>query len=331
MVKIARDACHPPTLLRNPYLQSLLASKNVRSWGGSEVRRNAREIVLTIDDSIRLLAYYTAFRSGTPKGIVVFLHGWEGSVDSAYIIATSAILYQSGYSIFRINYRDHGHSHHLNQGLFLASRLTEVFEAVKWGAQSGGNIPAFLIGFSLGGNFAMRIGRHCRHDPIKNLKHIIAISPVLNPSKTTSIIDNTHLIRNYFLKKWRRSLSKKQRLYPKHYHFEDIIKFNSIWKITEKLIQRYSGFPNANAYFNAYTIDYGLLQSLKIPTTVITSMDDPIIPIEDFDALNQMDMLRLAIQRFGGHNGFISGWLLKSWYARQIVRLLDSIVRQESK
>ena len=327
---IAQNEFNPPAVLRNPYIQSLLASKNFRSWGSSPVKSTAKKTILTIDNSVRLLAYLSANTQQTPKGIVIFLHGWEGSVDSSYILTTSTLLFQMGYSVIRINFRDHGRSHHLNKGLFFASKLNEVFQAVKISAQSCGMLPAFLIGFSLGGNFALRIALHCQHESIKNLKHVLAISPVLNPNKTTSIIDNTTFIRNYFLKKWRRSLSIKQCLYPQYYHFEDILKLNTIREITDKLIRSYSDFLNATTYFNAYTINRVMLQTVQIPTTIITSMDDPIIPIDEFSRLSPNETLHLAIQRFGGHNGFIGGWSLKSWCAPQIVRLFDGIVQQES-
>ncbi len=61
----------------------------------------------------------------------MLLCGWEGSVNSAYILGTGKFLYNHGYSVFRLNYRDHGDSHALNPGLFYAALLDEVFKAVQ--------------------------------------------------------------------------------------------------------------------------------------------------------------------------------------------------------
>ena len=47
-------------------------------------------------------------------------------------------------------------------------------------------VPAFIVGFSLGGNFALRIARRCRREPIDNLRHVFCISPVLDPEKATA-------------------------------------------------------------------------------------------------------------------------------------------------
>ena len=64
-------------------------------------------------------------------GQVILLHGWEGSADSTYILRTGNALYRRGYDIFRLNFRDHGDSHHLNRGIFYAVLLEEVFQAVR--------------------------------------------------------------------------------------------------------------------------------------------------------------------------------------------------------
>ena len=91
----------------------------------------AEEVILNPIDDVRLQGFYSRQVKGQAKGLVMLLHGWEGSVNSAYILGTGKFLYNKGYSVFRLNYRDHGNSHHLNQGLFYAVLLDEVFNAVR--------------------------------------------------------------------------------------------------------------------------------------------------------------------------------------------------------
>ena len=160
----------------------------------------------------------------------MLLHGWEGSSNSAYILSTGKFLFKHGYSVFRLNYRDHGDSQHLNPGLFYAVLLDEVFNAVQQVSEYEGELPFYLAGFSMGGNFALRIARKCAESPIDNLSHIISISPVLDPEKSTCAIDDVSLLRKYFRKKWSRSLQKKQQLFPELYDFKDFLEnyFKSI-------------------------------------------------------------------------------------------------------
>jgi hypothetical protein len=67
---------------------------------------------------------------------------------------------------------------------------------------------------------------------------------------------------------------------------------------------------------------------INIPTTVITAADDPIIPVNDFYDLVPNAHLELVIHPHGGHNGFITGFNLQSWYEMHIVTLFDEIAHQ---
>ncbi|MCK7507659.1 MAG: alpha/beta hydrolase [Desulfobacterales bacterium] len=94
---------------------------------------------------------------------------------------TGRALFRRGYDVFRLNFRDHGRSHHLNSGIFYAARLPEVFEAVRTAARSAGARPVFLIGFSLGANFALRVALRCARNPIPKLKHVGGHQPRARP------------------------------------------------------------------------------------------------------------------------------------------------------
>ena len=253
------------------------------------------------------------------------LHGWEGSSDSTYVLRCARSLYLDGYDVFRLNFRDHGDSHHLNAGIFYAVLLEEVYQAVMVAAGLARGAPVFLIGFSLGGNFVLRILKKCGSVPIANLCHAVSISPVLNPEKSTAKIDGIRFIRKYFLAKWRRSLTKKQKLFPDLYEFENVTHLKTIQAVTDVLLDRYSDFQTAREYFQAYAVMGSDIENIQTPTTIITAEDDPIIPIEDFYDLKLNTYTRLVVHSHGGHNGFITGFKLRSWYEDRIIKLFDQI------
>ncbi len=307
---------NPPFLLRPAGVQTILASAGLRAWGKNPMLNAARETILTTADGVRLLGYMSRQPRTHNKGLVILLHGWEGSSDSTYIRTTGRFLFRRGFDVFRLNLRDHGPSHHLNTGIFYAVLLDEVFDAVRQIGEGETGRPVFLAGFSLGGNFALRIARQCAVQPIHRLKQVVCISPVLDPDKATDRIDNSRLILKYFLKKWRRSLVTKQSLYPDLYDFNTLMGLDNIREMTERLLARYSPYPSAKAYFKGYTLVNGDLRGITVPTTVITSQDDPIIPVEDFYDLRLSRVTRLIVQPYGGHNGFLEGWRLNGWYER---------------
>ena len=315
---ITMGALRPPRLLRPAGVQTMLASAGLRAWGKNPMVHAARETILTTQEGIRLLGYHSSHSQPHSNGLVILLHGWEGSSDSTYIRTTGRYLYQNGFDVFRLNFRDHGPSHHLNTGIFYAVLLDEVFDAVSQICAAAAKAPCFLVGFSLGGNFALRIARKCAVQPIAGLAQVVAISPVLDPDKATDRIDNSSFILKYFLKKWRRSLSIKQNLYPEQYDFSSLLTIDNIREMTEQLLARYSSYDGARAYFQKYTLVDGQLGGITIPTTIITAQDDPIIPVEDFYGLHTSPSTRLIIQPYGGHNGFLENWRLHGWYEHMV-------------
>ena len=101
---------------------------------------------------------------------------------------------------------------------------------------------------------------------------------------------------------------------------------SSIDDLTDALLERYSHFRSKKAYFRSYTLVKDALQELPLSATLLTAADDPIIPVEDFKELRLNNRTELSIQQYGGHNGFIEGFSLRSWYETRIVKLFDGSV-----
>ena len=279
----------------------------------------AREVILNPSGSVRLQGFYSPQTHRPAQGVVMLLHGWEGSVNSSYMLRTGRVLHEQGFSVFRLNYRDHGDTQALNPGLFYAVLLDEVFGAVQQVARDAGELPFYLLGFSMGGNFALRIARQLAQRPIENLKHIVSISPVLDPEKSTNAIDRYPLLRRYFRRKWSRSLLKKQSLFPDLYDFNDVLTLPTLAEMTEVMVQRYSKFESSSDYFREYAVLGDALAALTVPVTIITAQDDPIIPVEDFYDLKLQPSTELIVPRYGGHNGFLETLSGRAWYEKKIM------------
>jgi len=311
----------PPFYMRSTFAQTLLASRQFHSRETNPMLDAASEIILNPVGDVRLQGFYSPQLGGRSKGLIMLLHGWEGSVNSAYILRTGRFLYTKGFSVFRLNYRDHGDTHHLNPGLFYAVLLDEVFGAVQLASRYESELPFFLVGFSMGGNFALRIARKCTENPIGNLKHVFSISPVLDPERSTDAIDKLPFLRKYFRKKWSLSLEKKQACFPDLYDFSEVLTLEMIAAMTDVMLRRYSEYENSSDYFSRYAVLKDALSELVVPTTIITAQDDPIIPVEDFYDLELNSRTDLIIHRFGGHNGFLESLSGRTWYENKIMEI----------
>lgn len=316
----------PDFPLRNGHLQTILASLRFRAWGENPLRARSETLLVDAGRDIRLLGVRTAQPADRSRGLVILLHGWEGSSDSTYMMTTGRYFFRRGYDVFRLNLRDHGPSHHLNEGVFHSARIEEVFSAVLNVASSAGGRPCHLIGFSLGGNFGLRIALRLTAADAGTLRNIVAVSPVLDPLKATRAIDGGFFVyRDYFVKKWKRSLGIKQRLYPGLYDFGDVMGLKTCMAITERVIPRYTPYRDVHAYFQTYRLAGADFSRLPLNVTILAAEDDPVIPADDFRTLRGSDRLRVFVERYGGHCGFLQDLRLRVWFEDLLDRDFDNV------
>lgn len=309
----------PPPLIRNQHVQTIVPSLYRRD--GDQLRAASQQMILTASDGVRLQGFY-APQAKPAKGLVFLLHGWLGCAESNYNITLGEHLYHHGYSVFRLNYRDHGETHHLNPGLFRGDLLDEVFDAARQVARLAPEMPFHVIGPSLGGSFALRIAWRHKYNPIPALQQIIAINPAVNPYRATMALDRNPIYLRYFRKKWRISLQKKQSLFPDRYKFGPEIFAGSCVAMTQAVMSRYSPHPDAVRYFNSYRVTPEMMVGLTQPVTLLTAADDPIIPVEDLHVFRGVSkQLRLIIVPHGGHVGYVT-FPLQFWLTKFVESVL---------
>ncbi len=298
----------------------------MRGWRKNEMTDVSQEVIIDAGSGVRLLGYHSQQLTRQPNGLIILLHGWEGSSDSTYILSTGRFFYRRGYDVFRLNLRDHGKSHHLNPGLFHGALIEETRHAVENISHRLPAGPCYLIGFSLGGNFALRIALRQSFTPIPTLKEVFCISPALDPYKSTLAIDASFPVyRHYFLTKWKRSLRKKQRCFPDLYHFDNILHHNTCMGLTEAIMPYYTEWGHYMDYFRRYTLTGNVLSQLPMPVTIFTSQDDPFMAVDDFYLLPLNGYLRLSVQKYGGHCGFLDPFPRGCWYERTIAGIIEHL------
>ena len=320
----------PKRWLRSPHFQTILPSLPIRR---SRIERRAvamlaasEELLLDCGNGVTLQAFHSgqARRGRLPgKQVAVILHGWEGSADSTYMLSLAHSLFAAGLDVVRLNLRDHGATHHLNRELFHSCRLPEVVGAVQALATKFAGTPLVLAGFSLGGNFMLRVGAHAeaRHLPIER---VIAISPVLDPAATLTTLERgLPVYHSYFVRKWSRSLAKKQAAWPDHYDFEDILRVRNLREMTRQLVLSHTEYPTMDDYLTGYSITGDRLTTLAVPATVLTSLDDPIIAATDLTRLARVPHLEISTTAHGGHCGFLESLGAANWIDGQVVKLLS--------
>ncbi|MBZ4038146.1 YheT family hydrolase [Novilysobacter selenitireducens] len=317
----------PPRWLRNAHVQSVLGSSPLRRRHGerSLAATGAQTTVHLVDagEGVRLQGLHSTVPGREPHGLALLLHGWEGSVDSSYMRLTAAELLQRGFEVFRLNFRDHGETHHLNEALFHSNRIDEVVRAACEVAARFVRRPLTVAGYSLGGNFALRLALRARAAGLP-LAHVAAVCPVLDPARTMEAMEQGFpLYLWYFERKWRRSLARKRELFPASHDFDDRTLGLRMRPLTQWMVERHTDFGTLDHYFDGYSIAGDRLTALDVPASILMAADDPVIPVEGFRALSLPPSVQLEIAPWGGHCGFLQGARLdgfaERWVADRLV------------
>lgn len=316
----------PPPWLRNPHLQSMLASSVVRLRRGQQLLASSgavtRELILDGGDGVRLQAWHSRLPGNAPVGLALLLHGWEGSAESAYACLTAAGFLARGWDVFRLNFRDHGGTHHLNPDIFHSARIDEVVHAARDVAVRMPRPRLVVAGHSLGGNFALRVALRAPAAGLA-LDAVAAVCPVLDPARTMEAMERgLPLYLRHFERSWRRSLARKRELFPERVQVDDAVLRLRMRALTEWLVLRHTDFGSLDAYFDRYSIAGDRLAGLTMPVSILTSADDPVIPVEGFLRLQLPGHAHLELADWGGHCGFLEDRFLDGYAERWAVSRL---------
>ncbi|MBB6187729.1 alpha/beta fold hydrolase [Rhodanobacter sp. MP7CTX1] len=328
---------HPPWPLRSGHIQTMLSSSGVRRMllprAAQRVLEGAEAVVVDGGGGVRLTGAYTA-QAVQPKarGLAVLFHGWEGSVDSTYVLQTGSRLLADGWDIFRLNFRDHGDSHSLNEALFHSCRIDEVIHALGDIAQRWPARPMAVAGFSLGGNFALRAALQTSRVGIP-LSYVLAVCPIIDPGEGLFSLEESApwFYQAYFMHKWRRSLQAKQAAFPQHEYFELTELKQNLRGLTEAMVLRHTDFKTLQQYLDGYSVADDALMAMQIPATILTARDDPVIPVNAFERLRVPANVELDIADHGGHCGFIRGYGMTSFTDDYIAQRFNAIADQSAE
>jgi predicted alpha/beta-fold hydrolase len=324
----------PPGLLRSGHLQTVLGSlwpiTGLIRRRAAQLRSGAQELLLDCGAGVTLQAFLSSPAQSAPAGgarrIAILLHGWEGSAEASYVLSLGSLLLAHGYHVVRLNLRDHGSTHHLNRDIFHSCRLPEVVGATRALAQRFAEARLYLAGFSLGGNFMLRVAADERAP--NAIAGAVAISPVLDPEATLQALERGPAIyRHSFLRRWSQSLRRKQRAWPGVHDFDAMLQLHQLRAMTAGLVTQCTDFPSLADYLAGYAVIGDRLATLRVPTSLLLADDDPIVPAADLSRLASSAQLSVVRTRYGGHCGFVLGIMRPSLADRFVLEQFERFGR----
>ena len=257
-------------------------------------------------DSKTTIAGYEHQPAGPPRGQIVFLHGLEGSAEAGYIASFSQDALTRGFGVHRLNMRTCGNTEEFCETMYHSGLTGDTREIIDRIRQRGIG-PVFLVGFSLGGNIALKLaGEFCETN---FLAGVVAVSTPIDLAACVRAMDkpsNVFYARR-FLSRLRDRIRRKSILTPHLYSTAGLDDVKTIWEFDDRFTAPLFGFGTALKYYETQSAAR-FLDAICVPTLVIAAQDDPIVPFEVYNhpAFQTNPVLELLAPEHGGHLGFLS-------------------------
>lgn len=254
--------------------------------------------------------------------IVVLVHGLVGFHGSYYMVRMCRTLMAEGYLVIRMNLRGAGPGLGLSQKLFHGGLSDDVRAVLLWISKKFPSSPITLMGFSLGGNMSLKMAGEDGMRPTGNCDSLVAISPPVDLEKSVRHVQKPvgRLFDYYFVNRLIKQVHRFYKLFPDtppppSFPFNiTLMGFYQLYTAPR------NGFQSVVDYYQYASAKY-YLNSIRIPTLIISSLDDPVVAAESFQNLTPHPFIELRLTRHGGHVGFLDQkgcfqWLhavIKNW------------------
>lgn len=242
-----------------------------------------------------------------PKGVVLLVHGLEGSSAAGYLRSAASALLQAGYATCRLNIRSCGGTESHCNTLYHAG-LTHDLRAVALQLRRP-SLPVYAVGYSLGANMVLKLAGELGREASDLLAGVAAVSCPVDLAACARALNEPRcrLYQDRFLRNMAARLRRRHSLRPDLFSIDALSGIRSVYEFDDRITAPFFGFGNAEGYYG--TQSAGLfLKDIRIPTLAIHAKDDPMIPFSVYQnpAFRENRNIRLVAVDHGGHVGFLA-------------------------
>jgi len=263
---------------------------------------------------------------GVPAGTILLIHGLGGSAESRYMRRTAAIASAAGWVVARLNLRNCGGTEALSATLYNAGQSDDADAALAAIEAQGLPRPYGLIGFSLGGNIAMRYaglsGDACRADAVAG------INPPVDLSKCIDAIErpDNAIYHAYFTRGLCAQMARIRKVRRVDGPKATPGSIRGVRGFDEYFTAPDAGYASAADYY-AGASAAPVLARIRRPALILSAADDPFVPVGMFAAhRGASPHLTLAHPRSGGHCGYWGAAKPRFWAAQAAIHFFASSV-----
>ena len=239
--------------------------------------------------------------------LVVILHGLTGCEDSVHVRASAAYFLARGWPALRLNLRGAGPSRKSCRGLYHAGRTDDLRAVLDVLAAEPGAGDIVVLGYSLGGNVALKLLGEAGAAPLPG--RVRAAASVSAPIDLAATWRNFRRPRNRLYQAWLLARMKEEAVAPgaavSEAERRAVAGARTIFEFDDSFVAPRNGFAGADNYY-ARCSSAHVLARIGLATLLISARDDPWVPVAPYMAHDWQATPALTplLPRRGGHVGF---------------------------
>ena len=262
-----------------------------------------RKRFITADDDFIDIDY----RLGDNRRLAVILHGLEGSSYSKYIIGTGELLSQNSWDVAAFNHRSCSGEINLKKTMYHSGWTTDLSYYIDSIKDSYEEIV--LVGFSLGGNMALKYAGEKSTDIDERIKAVIGISVPTDLKGGSETIGKTSnwIYEKKFMVTLKEKMKQKAEHYPENFDIRKLNKLNRLYDFDDLYTGPIHGFRDANDYYEQCS-SKKFIADIRVNALLINALDDPFLSEScfPFEICEKNDKVEFIAPKHGGHVGFAS-------------------------
>ena len=267
----------------------------------------ARFFDVAPDTRVLAECYWQRERDQHPS--ILALHGLEGSSRAHYMRGLADKALAAGYNAILLNQRNCGGTEHLAPGLY-HSGLTHDADFVIRELVAREGLPAIgVIGYSLGGNLALKLAGDYGTAAPPQLLGVCAVSPTMDLGRCVRALERraNFIYQWNFVRNLKRRMRRKAEIVPGSFDLAPLAQVRSVRAFDEAYTAPHHGFRDADDYYHRASA-LRVVARIAVPALIIASDNDPFVPWEQFQApeIAGNPHVTVAITRDGGHCAFVA-------------------------
>jgi uncharacterized protein len=259
---------------------------------------------------------------GFARGELVLVHGLEGSGEAGYMRTMAKAALDAGYTVNRFNIRTCGGTERLANTLYHAG-LTGDLRSVLGQLRDQGRAPVHLVGYSLGGNMALKLAGELGEDALPLIASVCGVSTPIDLSACARLLAqrSNRIYERRFLKRMRERVAGTGR-----FSIDQTRRARSVWEFDDLFTGPSFGFRGAEHYYETQS-SRQFLERIRVPALLIHARDDIFIPSEIYDhpSVRANPRVRLHLTEHGGHLGFLSRTRPRFWIDHAVLEWIESL------